>query len=246
MQGFFVSATGSGTLTFDDADRTHSGANNFYKSDNPDLLILQAEGENFTDETWIHFNEESDVEHDGIFDAYKRISTSNTELPQIFSITPSGTYLSVNGLPETASISLGFTALVPGTFTITATKLMESTGTVLEDLQTNEFTDLLQSTHTFNYNAGDDPGRFVVHFSPLAVDENPLLQTEIYSFSKDVYVAVPEATKGEITVYGITGQKIATAAIKGTLNKVRLQKPGFYIVKVQSNQGLATKKVFIK
>jgi hypothetical protein len=81
MQGFFVKGKqgASGTLTFNDAVRTHLGADNFYKSDDPQLLILDASGENYSDQTWIRFNEEANIEHDGSYDAYKRISYSNLD-----------------------------------------------------------------------------------------------------------------------------------------------------------------------
>ena len=90
MQGVFVSVSGPDVLTFDNTVRTHTGAGTFYKSEINDLLVLQATGENYLDKAYIYFNEQAMDEHDGIYDAYKRISLSNPELPQIFSITPSG------------------------------------------------------------------------------------------------------------------------------------------------------------
>ena len=71
MQGFFVKASGSGTLSLGNAQRTHLGGDNFYKSDIHDLLILEASGENYSDQTWIYFNEQAEDEHDGVFDAYR-------------------------------------------------------------------------------------------------------------------------------------------------------------------------------
>ncbi|MCD4745874.1 MAG: fibronectin type III domain-containing protein, partial [Bacteroidales bacterium] len=246
MQGFFISATGEGTFTVTDADRTHLGANTFYKAQVNDLLIIEASGDNYSDQTWIHFNEQAGVEHDGTYDAYKRISLSNPELPQIFSITPSGVYLSINGLPETEMVPVGFTAVESGVFTISAIKTSEFANIVLEDLFTQTQTDLLSNSYTFTYNSGDADNRFIVHFTPLAVDENAEDIFVIYSYNKDVYVFVPENTKGNIVVYSMMGQEVASAPTNNALNKITLEKSAYYVVKVLSDKNVVTKKIFIK
>jgi len=120
MQGFFVSAFDNGQLCIGDAQRTHVGANFYYKSDNPKLVVLKAQGEQYSDETWIHFNEAAGVEHDNTYDAYKRVSVSNPLLPQIFSLTPGGTRMAINGMPQASTVPVGFTAVKSGTFTINA------------------------------------------------------------------------------------------------------------------------------
>ncbi|MCD4696123.1 MAG: fibronectin type III domain-containing protein, partial [Bacteroidales bacterium] len=190
-QGFFVSATAAGTLSLGDAQRTHSGSATFYKNYNPQMLVLEAANENFSDQAWIHFNEQAGVEHDGTYDAYKRISLSNPELPQIFSITPSGVYLSINGLPETEMVHVGFTAVESGVFTISAIETGEFGKLVLEYLFTQTQADLVNNSYTFNYSAEDQENTFIVHFTPLAVYENAEETFNIYSYNKAVYVSVP-------------------------------------------------------
>ncbi|MEZ5083888.1 MAG: hypothetical protein R2750_10630 [Bacteroidales bacterium] len=193
MQGFFVSATGAGNLTVDDAARSH-GSGAFYKNSNPLLVVLEAAGENFADETWIHFNEVAGEEHDGQFDAYKRISLSNPELPQIFSYTPGGVMMSVNGMPEVESVPVGFTAVESGVFTINAKETGEFSELYLEDLLTNTVTSLMDNDYTFTYTSGDAQNRFILHFSPLAIGDQEVSDINIFSFDKDLYVEVPEFT----------------------------------------------------
>ncbi|MCD4747349.1 MAG: T9SS type A sorting domain-containing protein, partial [Bacteroidales bacterium] len=248
MQGFFVKAkpTAPGTLSFNDAVRTHLGANNFYKSDDPQLLILDASGENYSDQTWIRFNEEANIEHDGSYDAYKRISLSNAELPQIFSTTASGVKLGLNTLPETSMVPVGFTAVESGVFTISAVETGEFANVVLEDLFTQTQTDLLKNSYTFNYTAGDQENRFIVHFTPMSVPETFEEMVNIFSFNTDVYVTVPVNTKGNIFIYNMMGQEVTSAPINNTLNKITLEKSAYYIVKVLSDKSVVTKKIFIK
>jgi hypothetical protein len=245
MQGFFVSGSGA-SLQFDDAVRTHSGSDVFYKDYNPQLVVLEAIGENFTDETWIHFNETAGEEHDGQFDAYKRISLSNPELPQIFSYTTGGIMLSVNGMPEVESVPVGFTAVESGAFTINAKESGEFTELYLEDLFTNYVTNLLENDYSFSHSAGDPQNRFVLHFGVVSVEDNMANSTNIYSVDKEVYVAVTEFTKGHISIFNTMGQEVVTAPINNTVNKISLNKTGYYIVKVMSDNNVATEKVFIK
>jgi hypothetical protein len=245
-QGFFVFATAAGNLSLGDAQRTHSGAGNFYKNNNPQLLILEAANENFSDQAWIHFNENAGEEHDGQFDAYKRISLSNSELPQIFSYTPANTKLSINGMPETTMVPVGFTAVESGVFTISAVETSEFANVVLEDLFTQTQTDLLKNSCTFNYTAGDQENRFIVHFTPMAVPETFEEMVNIFSFNTDVYVTVPVNTKGNIFIYNMMGQEVASKRIDNVQNIITLEKSSYYVVKVLSDESIVTKKVFIK
>jgi hypothetical protein len=246
MQGFFVSATGVGALQLDDAVRTHTGAGNFYKNDNSQLVILEAIGENLTDETWIHFNELAGLEHDGQFDAYKRISLSNPELPQIFSYTPNGVELSINGMPEVQSIPVGFTVAESGVFTINAKETGDFTELYLQDIFTGNVINLLENDYLFSYTAGDLPNRFVLHFSPLAISEQEAPEINIFSFNKEIVVQVPELSDGTIQVFNLLGQEVVSVSMNNVINKITLTEPGYYLVVVTNDDNAVTDKVYIK
>ena len=117
---------------------------------------------------------------------------------------------------------------------------------VLEDLFLNKQTDLLSNSYTFTYNTGDDEARFIVHFTPLGVDEPENGTVNIYSYSNNIYVNVPENVKGDIVVYNVMGQEIARKAINTALNTIMIQESANYIVKVISNDNIITQKVFVK
>ncbi|MCB0805128.1 MAG: hypothetical protein KDC05_04965 [Bacteroidales bacterium] len=246
MQGFFVSATGSGTFTIGDADRTHAGAGTFYKKDNPQLLVLEAGNADYADETWIHFNAEAGEEHDGQFDAYKRISTSNPQLPQIFSYTPSGVKLGVNGMPQITSVPVGFTAVESGEFTISTKETGEFTEVILEDLLVGEQVNLLDESYTFNYISGSLEDRFLVHFATTDVTETLRSNIRIYSQNNSVFVGLPATIGGEIKVFNLMGQEVVSQSAKSGLNQIAMNNNGTFIVMVVCEEIVRTEKVFLK
>ncbi len=152
--------------------------------------------------------------------------------------------MAINSLPATNTVPVGVKAGVPGEFTITATETSEFADVILEDLLTGTITDLKSNTYTFSYDMNMD-NRFILHFTPLAVGENPADLINIYSSQKDVYVSVPANTKGDIVVYNLMGQEVARTTINNVLNKITLNKSAYYLVKVLSNESVVTKKVFV-
>ncbi|MBN3035949.1 MAG: hypothetical protein JW861_10215 [Bacteroidales bacterium] len=242
MQGFFVNATAGGTFTLDNSVRTHSGSGHFYKSSNPDLLVLEASGEQYSDQAWIHFNDEADIDHDGTYDAYKRISLSNPHLPQIYSITPGGDMLSVNGLPETESLLLGFTAVSSGKFTIATPKLMETGTAILEDLKTGLFTNLSENAYTFSYKTGEAPERFVLHFKMGSEPGH----VNIYGSDGSVYVTTGNENEGSVFVCNLTGQAVNQAVLDGLLTRIDVPGTGYYLVKVIQGTEVTAAKVYVK
>jgi len=245
MQGFFIKAGSTGLLTIADSTRTHYGSDTFYKNDNPNLLILEAANSNFSDLTWIHFNQNADIEHDGTYDAYKLYSDINPELPVLFTITPSGDWLSINGMPQTVSVSVGFTAAQSGMFSISLIDTGDFTDIILEDLFNGSLTELSDTSYTFNYSEGDDVDRFLLHLTPITGMEETLTRNNIFSYEKDIIVRVPENTRGNIVIYDIIGREVASLTLNGSINKIQVKRTGYYIVKVQSLNNVVTKKVFI-
>jgi hypothetical protein len=247
MQGFFVRANTSGTFSLGLAQRSIYGANNFYKSSNPELVVLQASSNNYSDEAWIHFNPLAGEEHDGEYDAYKRISTvSNPQLPQIFSYTPMGVALSVNGMPQTSVVPVGFTSGEASTFTIAAVEKGSFASLVLEDIKTNQFTDLLKGSYTFSFTPGDVEQRFMLHFGFTGMPETLNTESGIYSNQNKVFVDMQNAVKGDINIYNITGQLVSSKPASQGINTFELYNTGNYIVKVITNGSTRVKKVFVQ
>ncbi|MFZ4546942.1 MAG: fibronectin type III domain-containing protein [Bacteroidales bacterium] len=245
MQGFFVKATAPGIFELGNVQRTHSGATNFYKSENPKLVTLEATGSKYYDQTQVYFNEQAGIEHDGQFDAYKIISTKNSKLPQIYSITPMGEKLAINGLPATSDVPVGFTAVEAGSFNIKAAKTGEFSKVILEDTKTGILTDLLKSSYSFNFIPGETAQRFVLHFGPLSTNDIESSTAVIYSYGKTVYVNFKDQVEGDIFVYNVLGQLISTRTSVKDMTEIGLDHAGNYIVKVISKDNTMVRKVFI-
>lgn len=246
MQGFFVSAPSATSFSLGDAQRTHSGSSTFYKSDNPKLVVLNVSGSEYSDQVWIHFNEQAGSEHDNRFDAYKRISLSNPKLPQIFAYTQSGEMLSVDGLPEITPVNLGFTAVDAGQFTIDAFKKGDFTGIELEDLLTGIKTELKNNAYTFNFNPGDTENRFILRFKTVGIQEPEPFGSNIYSYDEMVFIDLPVNVSGDVYVYNLSGQTVASRESATGQVRINLTPAGVYMVKVVTGKGTFTEKVWIR
>ncbi len=243
-QGFFVncSTPGTGTFMVDNADRVNNNVG-YLKSEVSNKVSLQVEGNGYTDETAIIFNDDATAGFDSDFDAYKLMS-DHPGVPSFYSMA--STNLAVNVLPETNWVQLGFSAGVSGEFTISAIEINDIGIVVLEDTFTGEMTDLTSSSYTFDYTLNDNEQRFIIHFSPLSVGENTDKLFTVYSVNNEVVVVAPENTDGQINIYNMMGQEVVSTQINGTINTIALEKSAYYVVKVLSNNNMTTRKVFIK
>jgi hypothetical protein len=166
-------------------------------------------------------------------------------IPQIYT-TAGNDKLAVNALPATASVPMGMTCVESGSFTISAIETSEFANVVLEDLVTKIQTDLLAGSYTFEYTAGEDEARFIVHFTPLGVGENFADMVNIWSSAANIYVQTPEVT-GEIVVFNMMGQEVVRTDIQPGLNTIPMHDVNtYYVVKVLTSDNAVTGKVFIK
>ena len=245
-QGFFVEVTDDGstvgTLQVGLGARVHS-SDPFYKNSIQDMLRLEASGNGYSDEAVIRFLDDATQGYDSKYDAHKLFVTHD-EVPQIYSMA--NDYMTINALSETDFVVLGFRVNVSGKYTISATEINDISSVWLEDTFTGVFTNLTVDSYSFTYTVDENEARFIVHFTPLTVGENAEEIFNIYSYGNEVYVYVPENTKGNIVIYNIIGQEVINAPINNVLNKITLEKSAYYIVKVLSDESMVTKKVFIK
>jgi len=243
-QGFFVNATGNGALALDNSMRVH-GTAQYYKSDVNNIVRLVASANDFTDETVIRFLDDANAGFDKQFDA-KKLLSGGTEVPSIYTHAGSD-IISINSQPATTDVPMAFTCAVSGTYTIEATETSEFTEVTLIDNVTGEETDLLTSSYTFDYTAGENADRFVVHFGALGTIENNFDNVSIWSNENNIYVNVPMVTSGEIVVVNMMGQEIIRTDIATGTNVIPVNDVNsYYIVKVVGSEAVKTGKVYIK
>jgi hypothetical protein len=242
-QGFFVNvaSVGNGTLTMNNNIRVHN-ATPFYKSAVSNLVRLQVSGQGFTDEAIVRFAANATAGFDGDYDAYKLFGDV-AKAAQLYTL--GSTPLAINTMPETSTVPVGIHVGASGTYTIAATEINDFTKVTLEDTKTAVFTDMLTTSYTFNFVPGENEQRFVLHFGPLAVNETESSSANIYSYRQTVYVNMKDKQAGDIYIYNIAGQVIATKMSAKGMNEIGLNQTGNYIVKVISRDNTVVRKVFI-
>lgn len=220
----------------------------------PDLLRLKATTTLSSDETIVYFRADATDGFDPQYDAYKL--DGSPDVPQLSSIIPSGTKLSINSLPTNYGdkvVPLNFT-LNKNSEVVFDASGMESfnytTSISLEDLVTNNTIDILrQPQYIFNYETGQI-GRFQLRFSALTpVNKYNEIIGNVFFFNGMCNIQAPsmEGNQAEVRIFDIAGRQIKTADI--TLNGVvQVNAPsasGVYIVKVISGNKMFSKKLIV-
>jgi hypothetical protein len=156
-----------------------------------------------------------------------------------------------NNPVQTSAVNMGINAPEPGEYTISASNLESfdaSTPLFLEDLLTNQYINLREtSSYSFSSEAGMS-SRFVVHFTNTqGIGDGGASEVNfIYSYDRNIYVNF-NGTRGEICLYNILGQEISRTSASNGMNVIAApQGNAVYIVKVISDNVSVTKKVFVK
>lgn len=247
MQGFFVSAGTNSTLSIPQEARTHAGSAGFYKQDVSNLLVIKATGNNLEDKTYMQFNEAATAGFDLAYDGYKIISDVNPLLPQLYT-TAGGRNLSINVQPVTPEIPLSFSAGTDGTYIISIDEFTAAAGVILEDRITGTFNNLLPAGYPFTYAVTDDPNRFILHLSPLGIDETSGQQVKIVASKGMLKVISALTSVGTVSVYDVVGRLVFSGkVVPGQLNAFPLEvSKGCYLVKVASSAGSLSRKVYME
>lgn len=244
-QGFFVEVTNgftSGTLASDNLVRVHN-ATTFFKNSVSNLVRLQVSGNTYTDEAVVMFSPDATAEFDGNYDAHKLFGEV-AEAAQLYSL--GSTPLAINVLPETNIVPMGMKVGAEGVYTIAATEVNDIASVSLEDTKTGIFTDLMNGSYSFNYTPGENEQRFVLHFNSLSINEMENSFANVYGNANTVYVDLKNNVKGDIFVYTVAGQLVASVPAAQGSNKINLENTGNYIVKVISDKSTMVSKIFIQ
>ncbi len=245
-QGFFVKASGNGTLAMNDNVKSISPAT-FFKNSNTDkvdhLVRLQVAGNGFTDEAVVRLAAEATAGFDSDWDAQKLFG-DEPDAPQIY--TQGETELIINALQEVQAVPVGLRAAKSGNYSISATEINDFTEVTLEDTKTGMFTNLLKDSYSFNFTQSEAEQRFILHFGTLSVAETNTFNAEIYSYQQTVYVNMHDQIPGDVYVYNIAGQLMASRLSSSGLSEFKMQTCGNYIVKVVGKENILVRKVWIQ
>ncbi len=193
-QGFFVRALQDNTnFTFEASARVHNDQA-YYKDEvaHPDLLRIQIQNKQTSDEAIIRFIEPATTAFDGQYDARKLFPYS--PVPLIYSITSDGAISAINSLPtldRTYDIPLGIAIPENGDYTIFFKEAnFKNNRVFLEDLWQDTFVEITAGgEYHFTATHGIANNRFVLHFvtnhSPqvfAGIDDQYTLEGKDFSF----------------------------------------------------------------
>jgi hypothetical protein len=260
MQAFWVRVTSgqtTGSLTCNNNVRVHN-AHNIYKTSsfNNILHITATNNANgLTDDTYILFNPDATDGFDGQYDAYKMFAADST-YPQAYTNNGNDD-IAINSLSELLgerTVPLGFKTSISGQFTFTVDMVSSFTdngNTVyLEDLQTGNYQDL-SANSSYQFSSGVTAGlnRFLLHFNPTITDitESAKSHIQIFGYNNEVHIKSLNMLNGDVNVYDLLGQVVATKHLSGTTSDViTLElKSAVYIVKYTTSVQTITEKIVI-
>jgi hypothetical protein len=253
MQGFMVKASAAGNLVMDNNVRVHS-SQTFLKSTEglADCLKLRvtSAANTYSDETIIEFN------HDNQQGGASKLFSFVAEAPSLYTVK-SNDYYAINfmGMPQSATaISMNFEPGQDGVYTISAFNIetfAQGTLITLEDLKagtTHSFKE--KGNYQFQASTSDDPARFKIHFAGTFSIYTPsaLEGLSIYSHAGTIYFSSEKAINAQVGLYNVTGQKVFDRnMLMDGLTQINANlTTGWYIVKVSTQEGIATQKVFIQ
>jgi hypothetical protein len=250
-QGFFVDYLGGGAITFSNiSQRTHSNAI-LLKSEPTDVLRLYVRGNDFSDESVIHFqNNGASTYGFGDSDKWPSMYENATES---WTVSSDDINLAINTLEPLGtamvSVPMSFKCGADANYTIEAANIESfeaGTEIWLEDLKVGgDWYNLVQNpVYEFSGSPSDVQERFIIHFfGATGVEDNPQAEVksiQIYSWQHDAYIINRGSeTVKEYVVYDIMGREIQRGALpSSTVNKVTIGNvSAYYIVKVITKEG---------
>ncbi|MCD4734893.1 MAG: T9SS type A sorting domain-containing protein [Bacteroidales bacterium] len=261
-QGFFVHAnSAAGTLGVDFDAQVHS-TKAFFKNgnlQNDDLYLFTVNGNNYSDQMLIRFDNNSSGKYDGQYDGLKFFGLNAA--PQIYTVNNENLKFSVNTVPLSNRVDfpVGFEFGAEGIYTISC-QIDQNVGgpwlnpVLLEDLKEGIIHNFKESPeYQFTANNGDDPGRFILHFIHdlgaigKAGDEINS-NVRVFAFGETVYVNSEEAVSGSFVIYNLLGQQVfnremvnsTSLTINPELND------GYYLVVLRTDEKIISEKLYIE
>jgi hypothetical protein len=249
--GFMVQvSTGTGSLTIPAEKKVHT-SQDFYKSSSSAFMltaISQSAGN--AQESKIVINPESTSGYDFMFDS----EYLTGHAPAFYSLA-GGLQLSTNSLPElTADTEIPFVFVKNdgSQFSIEASGIENIQATpYLLDLKTG-ITQNLTENPIYNFTASnsDDPNRFLLKFTSVGIEDvdNYNKSINIYTYNNNLYLNSDITMDASVEIFNLTGQQVyGEQVLMNGLTQINPNlRTGWYVVKVSTDEGMASDKVFIK
>jgi len=249
--GFMVQAepeTKASSLTIPKNKRVHS-SQAFYK--NADFPIIKLKANNIDipsfQESQLLFIPESTMGYEIEFDGDFLVGYA-----PLFYSKIDGMPMAVNSMPiveETTTIPFTFIKNEGLNFSIEMYEIQNVDMDVwLYDNKLNKDHNLtLNPVYVFTAFENDNSERFVIHFSPLGLDEETLYNNTIQAYANNntLYILNPDMKQGEVSIYTLAGQKIVEFTLLGdTKQQISIATNSMIvIVKIQTKDEIVSNKV---
>ncbi len=262
MQSFWIrvdTLQTSGILACDNSVRVHSSQNIYRVRSSIYTNTLHVSATNNTnglaDDTYIIFSTDATDGFDNQYDAYKMFAV-DPNYPQVYTSISGIGNISINTLSDLVGsriVPLGFNAEISGQFTFNFGLVSSFTNygntVYLKDLQTGTFQNL-SSDSIYQFTSGVTSGlsRFLLYFNnTTGIADYTDSQVQIFSNGNDVRINSLNMLNGEVFVYDILGQVVATKHVSGSTSAVISldAKSAVYIVKYISNEQTISRKINI-
>jgi hypothetical protein len=252
MNGFMVyTDSDGGSLTIPTDARLHSDSNWYKSTINEDMIVLTAiDNQTHTSqETVINFIAEATDDFDLKYDSYFMAGYA----PMFYTTQYNKNY-ALNCLPqliEGLTVQLGFIKNNSTEFTIKLTESSCDYDIYITDTKQNKTQNLsLNPVYIFTAFEQDDHDRFVIHFSPLGIDEptTPQELIQIWASNKTINILNTNNYVGDIKVMNMFGQTVLSTKLTGDKNqKLVINAPsGYYIINTITQKGVINKKVYLR
>lgn len=243
-QAFWLHATGTAGVTFEEADKAANAGGIFKVSNSNEYFALRVDDESnnsFYDRLIIRIDDNASVDLDA-FDTHKLYS-GHVDAPRLASVTDDGFDLAIQSTPLTGimrSIPVKMESNLTGQFSITAQDLEHFEGSclLLEDLQNGNIINLMTDSVYYFYQFGNSAmPRFLLH---LQAAPTVTLEPLSCAGESDAHIEVLPPSAGNWDMIWSNQQGDTLQMSSGVLTADTLTNigAGTYVVTLVSNGGL--------
>lgn len=241
MQGFFVKATSSGTFSFNNAARVHTGASAWLKSKemNAEESIFRttvtSQSAKGQDEVLLIFGYEKN--ENGAMKMFSQVKTA----PSLYLPSGSENY-SVRYLTDTKDnkqVMLNFKAGNNGNYTLNFSMPDTIKTVLLEDKLTGAVEDIKQTgKYNFSSTTSDNTNRFVIHFSEITTNVTTPLENFVKVYVSENHVVVDANSLNEnftARIYDSSGRFLYIKELSGgQVENFPLRVKGVYLISIST------------
>ena len=252
-QSFIVMTSGTPVLTMDNNACVHN-SQAFYKSSGTDMLRIAAASNNYSDETFVGFNNSATAGFDLDYDGFKLWGLNDA--PQLW--TEAGdSRLCINQLPPPTgnlTVPLDFKTSYSGEVTLTFSGMENidpTTPVRLEDKLNGSIINLRQSkTYEFSHNPSNTEKRFSLIFGyPDGISDNRMNDGILWISGNSVFFNPGDwkGTEGQLEIYNLLGQNLYSTTVSlDHMTSINPSMEGMVLVRLTVGQKCWTTKGIIQ